>query len=127
MDTGTARLLASAICHMAAPWGVRGTFVAVFLMTVMLTEMMTNNAAAALAFPIALGMAQQLGVSPMPFAVAVMYAASASFLTPFGYQTNMMVMAPGGYRMGDYLRAGLPVSITYCVVAIGLIPLVFPF
>jgi len=127
MDTGAAKLIAARILDLATPWGAYGALVAVFLMTMTLTEMMTNNAAASLAFPIALGMAQHLGVNPMPFAMAVLYAASASFMTSFGYQTNLMVMGPGGYRETDYLKAGAPLSIAYAVTALLLIPKFFPF
>jgi di/tricarboxylate transporter len=127
MDTGTAKLIASSILNLASPWGAYGALVAVFLMTMVLTEMMTNNAAASLAFPIALGMAQHLGVNPRPFAMAVLYAASASFMTSFGYQTNLMVMGPGNYRETDYFKAGAPLSIAYAVTALLLIPKFFPF
>ncbi len=99
----------------------------VYLMTTLITEVITNNAAAVLMFPIAIGIAEQLGVSPLPFVFAIMFAASASFLTPLGYQTNLMVMGPGGYTLIDYLRLGIPVSVVSAVTTIGLIPLVWPF
>ena len=99
--------------------------VVVLLMTALLTEMMTNNAAAALMFPIALSASVSLDVSYMPFVMAVIYGASASFLTPHGYQTNLMVMSPGGYRPRDYLRAGFPVSLVYLALAAWLIPVFF--
>ena len=84
--------------------------------------MITNNAAAALLFPIAFASAQQLGVDPRPFAIAIALAASNSFLTPIGYQTNVMVMGPGGYRFTDYLRVGFPLTITTVAVMVWLIP-----
>jgi len=87
----------------------------------------TNNAAAVLMFPIALAVSEQLGVNFLPFAVAVMFAASASFITPLGYQTNLMVYGPGRYRFTDYLRLGVPLSLLIGSVAIGLIPLVWGF
>ena len=103
----------------------RVAIVVVLLMTALLTEMMTNNAAAALMFPIALSASVSLDVSYMPFVMAVIYGASASFLTPHGYQTNLMVMSPGGYRPRDYLRAGFPVSLVYLALAAWLIPVFF--
>jgi di/tricarboxylate transporter len=95
--------------------------------TWILTELMSNNAAAALAFPIAVGVAEQLGLSPMPFVMAVLYGASCSFITPYGYQTNLMIMAPGRYTMGDFVRTGLPVAIAFLAVALMAIPVFFPF
>jgi len=98
----------------------------VYLGTLLLTELMTNNAAAALAFPIAAGLADSFGLSVLPFAMAVAYGASASFLTPYGYTTNLMVQNLGGYRFGDYLRFGLPVSLAYSAVVVLLLPRLFP-
>ncbi|HET8789861.1 MAG TPA: SLC13 family permease, partial [Modicisalibacter sp.] len=107
-----------------APWLALAL---VYLMTAMFTELITNNAAAVLMFPIAMAVAEQLGVNFMPFAIAVMFAASASFITPIGYQTNLMVLGPGGYRMSDYFRLGAPLSIVVATTSIGLIPLVWGF
>jgi di/tricarboxylate transporter len=98
-----------------------------FLLTVIMTEFMTNNAAAALVFPIAFATAESFGASPWPFIMAVAYGASASFLSPFGYQTNLMVYSVGGYSLKDFFKIGLPVSMTYITVAILMIPLIFPF
>ena len=105
----------------------RLAFCVVLILTALLTEMMTNNAAAALMFPISLSASMTLGVDHMPFVMAVVFGASASFLTPHAYQTNLMVMSPGGYRPRDYLRAGAPVSLTYLLLAAWLVPLFFPF
>ena len=99
----------------------------VYLLTVAFTESITNNAAAVLMFPIAMAVAEQLGVNFMPFVIAIMFAASASFMTPLGYQTNLMVMGPGGYRIGDYLRLGVPLSLLVGCTSILLIPLIWPF
>ena len=107
-----------------SPWLA---LVIVYLLTAMFTEMITNTAAAVLVFPIALGVAEQLGVSPMPFIVAVMFAASASFMTPLGYQTNLMVMGPGGYTFRDYLKIGFPMSVVVAVITLTVIPLVWGF
>ncbi len=100
---------------------------AVYVITVLFTELITNNAAAALMFPIAIATAHALGVDFMPFVIAVLFAASASFATPIGYQTNLMVMGPGGYRFTDYLRAGIPVSILVGIISLSLIPIFWHF
>ena len=104
--------------------------VALFLLyglTMLVTELVTNNAAAVLVFPIAMVAADLLGVSPLPLVVAVMVAASASFLTPIGYHTNLMVFGPGGYRFGDYVRIGLPLSLMVWLMTALLAPVVWPF
>ncbi|MCL4143256.1 UNVERIFIED_CONTAM: hypothetical protein GTU68_016827, partial [Idotea baltica] len=99
----------------------------IYLATVVTTEIVTNNAAAALMFPIALATADQLGVSPTPYIMAIAYAASASFLTPIGYQTNTMVYGVGRYKFSDFFKTGIWLSIIYSLMAIGLIPQFFPF
>ncbi|MCK0743672.1 SLC13 family permease [Chromohalobacter nigrandesensis] len=99
----------------------------VYVLTVIFTELITNNAAAVLMFPVASAVADQLGVNFMPFVIAIMFAASASFMTPLGYQTNLMVLGPGGYRFVDYLRLGAPMSLLTGIIVIGLIPLVWGF
>ncbi|MFV8570544.1 SLC13 family permease [Marinobacter sp. SBS5] len=99
----------------------------VYVLTALFTEVITNNAAAVLMFPIALAVSEYLGVSFLPFAVAVMFAASASFITPLGYQTNLMVYGPGRYQFMDYVRIGAPLSVLVACVAIALIPLVWAF
>lgn len=99
----------------------------VYLLTMLFTELITNNAAAVLMFPIALSTSQALGVDFMPFAIAIMMAASASFSTPIGYQTNLMVYGPGGYRFSDYLRVGIPLNLTVAALTITLAPLVWGF
>ncbi|MEM6363451.1 MAG: SLC13 family permease, partial [Planctomycetota bacterium] len=107
--SGAANMIADGLISMADN-NVIATLVAVYLATVICTELITNSAAAALMFWIAWGAADNLNVSPTPLVLAVMIAASASFITPFGYQTNMMVYGIGGYRMRDYLVFGLPLS-----------------
>ena len=102
-------------------------FVAIYLITLLLTELVTNNAAAALIFPIAFNMAIGLGVNPMPFIMAVAFAASGSFISPYGYQTNVMVYNAGNYKLTDFLNVGIPVSIAYSFVVVCMIPWVFPF
>jgi di/tricarboxylate transporter len=101
--------------------------VAVYLTTALLTELITNNAAAIIMLPIALSVADKLTANYEAFAVVVMVAASASFMTPTGYQTNLMVMGPGGYRFSDYFKVGAPLSIIVAVMALVLIPYIWPF
>ena len=124
-QTGAAQFIAHQLTGASmAPWFALAV---VYFLTAVFTEVITNNAAAVLMFPIALALSRQLGVDFMPFAVAVMFAASASFVTPLGYQTNLMVFGPGRYRFGDYARIGLPLSILVAVISVWLIPLVWPF
>lgn len=99
----------------------------VYLVTILFTELITNNAAAVLVFPIAMSTARDLGVNFMPFAVVIMMAASASFATPIGYQTNLMVYGPGGYHFTDYMKIGIPLGFGVAVTVIGLTPLFWPF
>lgn len=99
----------------------------VFVITNIFTELMTNNAAAALAFPISLSIAQHLGVSPMPFFVTIAIAASASFSTPIGYQTNLIVQGIGNYRFSDFVRVGLPLNLICLALTVLLVPLIWPF
>lgn len=103
------------------------SLLAIYVATMLCTELITNNAAAVLMFSIAWKTADGLGVDPMPFVIAVMIAASASFTTPFGYQTNLMVYGLGGYRMIDYLRFGLPMSLILLITSMLIIPRVWPF
>ena len=125
-QSGTAAWIVNALPAQVieSPWLA---LIVVYLITSVFTEVITNNAAAVLVFPIAINIAEQLGVSPLPFVIAVMFAASASFMTPLGYQTNMMVMGPGGYRFTDYLKIGIPMALLAAVVTLLLIPIVWPF
>jgi len=100
--------------------------VAVYLLTLTLTELMTNNAAAAIMFPLAYTLAISSGSEPMAFVMAVAFGASASFITPFGYTTNLMVQNLGGYSRRDYFRLGLPVSIVYSAIVLTLLPVIYP-
>ena len=101
--------------------------VVLYVLTVIFTELITNNAVAAILFPIGVATAAAGGLSPRPFVIAVAMAASLSFLTPIGYQTNLMVMGPGGYQPRDYLRAGWPLALLVGVAALLLIPVWWPF
>ncbi len=118
---------AQALVAITHQWGPHATLAAVYITTVLVTEVITNNAAAVLMFPLCLQTATVLGVQERPFIIALALAASASFASPVGYQTNMMVYGPGGYRFTDFLRIGLPLNIILCVVAIVGIPYIWPF
>ena len=106
-------------------YGIYIILAALFLITNIFTELITNNAAAALSFPLALAVSERLGMNPMPFVVCVCFAASASFSTPIGYQTNLIVQGIGGYRFNDFVRAGLPLNIIVFLLSVILIPLVY--
>jgi di/tricarboxylate transporter len=124
--TGAAQGVAGSLIGLAEgnPWA---TLALVYAVTSAFTNLVTNNAAAALMFPIALASAERLEVNIMPFAIAIMMAASASFATPIGYQTNLMVQGPGGYRFLDYVRVGVPLTVLTGAVTVVLTPFVWPF
>ncbi|HET7569055.1 MAG TPA: SLC13 family permease [Gammaproteobacteria bacterium] len=123
--SGAAGAFASSLLAMAGhrPWVLLAV---IYFLTMALTETVTNNAAAVIMFPLALATTSALGLDFRPFAVAIAFAASASFATPIGYQTNLMVYGPGGYRFTDYLRFGLPLNLLLAAVALGLIPVIWP-
>jgi di/tricarboxylate transporter len=98
-----------------------------YVTAVVASELLTNTAAAALMFPFAMQFAGTLEVDYMPFVIAIMIASSAAFATPIGYQTNLMVYGPGGYKFGDFLRIGVPMDIIVGITAIAVIPFAFPF
>jgi len=124
--TGAADALAGSVLSLTGdrPWLA---LTLVYVLTSFFTEIITNNAAAALVFPVAMHTAEQLGVNAMPFIICIMLAASASFATPIGYQTNLMVYGPGGYRFGDYFRIGLPLNLVIGVCAVTIAPFLWPF
>jgi di/tricarboxylate transporter len=124
--SGAAGVLADGIISLAGgnPWA---TLVLVFIATALLTAIATNNVAAVLAFPIALSAAHHMNVDVLPFAITIMVAASASFATPIGYQTNLMVYNAGGYRFADFVRIGLPLTLLVGLVSVGLVPLIWGF
>jgi di/tricarboxylate transporter len=118
---------AAAIAHLAIDllpeaWGRLGVLAGVYLLTWALTELMTNNAAAALMFPVAVSAAQQADADPRGFVVTVAIAASAGFLMPVGYQTHLMVFGPGGYRVRDFVRLGIPMVLIWFCLSMVLIP-----
>lgn len=125
-DTGAVALVVEAarpLLENAPDWTV---LVALYLLTMTMTEMLTNNAVAIVMTPVAVGLAHGLGYDPRPFVVAVMFAASASFATPIGYQTNTLVYGPGGYRFADFIRVGLPLNLLVALVTVLAIPLFWP-
>lgn len=126
-NSGVAALLADLILTAPGAQGAYPALIACFILTLLLTELVTNNAAAVLVFPIALSMANQYQTDPMPFIMAVAFGASASFITPHGYQTNLMVYSAGNYQLVDYLKTGLPISLLYSLIALITIPMVYPF
>ncbi|NQU87806.1 MAG: SLC13 family permease [Mariniphaga sp.] len=126
-NSGAADALARTTVNFAQAWGPWGVLIAIYLITTLFTEIITNNAAAALIFPIALSAANQMGVDPKPFFVAIAIAASASFSTPIGYQTNLIVQAIGNYKFRDYLRIGLPLNLIAFILSMWLIPVFWEF
>lgn len=110
-STGLAETLADGLLDVFSGWGDLGVILGLVLATTMLTEIITNNAAVVVVFPIALAVAVSAGLDPRIMAMTIAVVASASFLTPMGYQTNTMVYGPGGYRFSDYVRAGLPLNL----------------
>jgi di/tricarboxylate transporter len=125
-QSGAVSLIVTAV----QPWmeGLSPFFMilAVYLLGVILTEFLSNNAVAVVYTPIAIELAHTLGVDPRPFVVAVMFSATLAFATPIGYQTNMMVYGPGGYRFTDFTRIGVPLNILLALVASLAIPLIWP-
>ncbi|MGH2456133.1 MAG: SLC13 family permease [Candidatus Limnocylindria bacterium] len=125
--SGLGAALAEVLLTGLQPLGLLGALAGVLLATMALTELISNNAAAVLLFPVALATAAALGSDPRPFVMAVTYGASLSFLTPIGYQTNLMVYGLGGYRFTDFTRLGLPLNLLTIAIGLVLIPVVFPF
>ena len=126
-SSGAAMILVHFITLLFHNMGSYGYLIAIYLLTLILTEVITNNAAAALMFPIGYATAQSHGLDVMPFIMAVAYGASASFITPYSYQTNLMVYSAGRYRFIDYVKYGIPMSILYSIIVIVMLPIIFPF
>ncbi|UCB42099.1 MAG: anion permease [Dehalococcoidales bacterium] len=126
-SSGAALLLADTVLQPLLEWGPLPLLAAIYIVTAILTELMSNNATAAILAPIAITLAVAINADPRPFLIAITFAASTSFATPVGYQTNTMVYSPGGYRFTDFTRIGLPLNIIFWVLAVVLIPLLWPF
>lgn len=127
LNSGVADAVAKGIIEVSIQYGPIAILAAIYLITNLFTELLTNNAAAALTFPIALAVSNRLGVDPQPFCVAICMAASASFSTPIGYQTNLIVQSIGGYKFTDFARIGLPLNLIMFLLSITLIPLFWDF
>jgi di/tricarboxylate transporter len=126
-QSGVAKVFAGFLVEGTRSWGPTATLAALYFGTMVLNELISNNAAAALSFPFCIESARLLGVDPRPFIMGVALAASFAFASPIGYQTHMMVFGPGGYRFNDFLRVGIPLNLLMWVVAVILIPLIWPF
>ena len=126
-NTGLAEILGTALGRLAQPMGPVALLAMLIVVTSILTEMISNNAAAVLMVPIAVSCGGILGVDPKPLLVGVAIAASTAFLTPMGYQTNTMVYGPGGYRFLDYVKAGAPLKLICIALSVWLIPIFWPF
>ena len=124
--TGAASAIAGGLVGLVGgnPWA---SLLIIYLVTMVFTEILSNNGSAVLMFPIALATAASLDVSYMPFVTSIMIAASFGFATPIGYQTNLMVYGPGGYKFSDYLRLGVPLDLIMCVVVVAIAPFVWSF
>jgi di/tricarboxylate transporter len=124
--TGAAVWLGKGIVALGAPLGGMGILATTLLACMFFTLTITNTAAVALVFPVALSAATSQGLDPRPFVIAITVGASLAFATPLGYQTNLMVYGPGGYRFSDFVRAGLPLQLLLAVLSIILIPIIWP-
>ncbi len=127
INSGMNDLVAEWIVNLTAGWGALGAMAVLYIVTMLLTELITNNAAVAIAFPMAVALAGRLGVDPMPLFIAISIAASASFSTPIGYQTNLIVQGIGGYRFIDYLKIGMGLNIITFIISMLLIPRIWSF
>ena len=125
-SSGAAALIGKGIVAAGSGLGPVGVLAGVLIAAMVLTELVSNTAAIALMFPIALSAAAQLGIDPRSFLIGATIAASFSFSTPIGYQTNLMVYGPGGYRFTDFTRVGVPLQLVLLILSIGLIPLIWP-
>ena len=126
-ETGMAEMLVHGAHDLFAGAGPTVQLSVFYLVTSLVSQVISNNATAVLMTPIALGLAAQMGIDPKPFLMAICFGASASFMTPVGYKTNAIVMGPGGYRFSDYMRIGIPMTIIMWILATILIPLFWPF
>jgi len=124
--TGAAELLAGGVVTLTAPLGESGLIAAFYLVTAVMTAIVSNAATAVMLTPVAIFAATQAGVNPYALLIAVMFGASASFVTPFGYQTNVMIYGPGGYRFSDFVKVGGLLNLILLVTASLFIPLFWP-
>jgi len=125
INSGAAGYLADYLLKFAAPFGQMGLLAALFLITNLLSSYITNKAAVAIIFPISLSVSQTMGYDVAPFILVVCFGAAASFITPIGYQTNLMVFGPGGYSFKDFFKIGLPLTILYMIVCVTVLSLMY--
>ncbi len=119
--SGTAALIAESLISIGHSLGTLAVLTALFMVTILLTSLVTNPAAVSIMFPIAMALSEQLGISGIPFFVAIAFGASGDFMTPIGYQTNLMVYGPGGYTFKDFVKVGAPFTLMYVVICVGFI------
>jgi len=125
INSGVADSLANITVNIFEPLGILGFLIGIYIITNILTEVITNIAAASIVFPVALSIAEVLSLNPTPFVLTVAFAASASFITPFGYQTNLIVYSAGGYKFKDFVRIGLPLSILCLITTVSVLYVVY--
>ncbi len=121
MKTGVAAMIANLIISVFMPFGRVSMLLGIYLITAVLAAYITNKAAVAIVFPISITAAKNLGLDPMPFVLVVSFAAAANFITPIGYQTNLMVYGPGGYNFKDFFKIGLPLTLIYMAVTVAVL------
>ena len=125
--SGAAEHIATYVVQYAGTLGPIAVLATIYGITMIFTELLSNNAAAVLMFPFGVAVAHQMDLSPRPFCIAIMFAASMAFATPIGYQTNLMVYGPGGYKFSDFTRIGLPLNLILWIISVALIPILWPF
>jgi len=125
--TGAARMLSDFVLESLGVWGPQAVLSGFFLLTMLLTEMISNQATAALLAPIAIQAAGHLGVDPRPFLLGITFAASLSFMTPMGYQTNTLIYGPGHYKFTDFTKVGAGLNLIFWIIATAMIPVIWPF
>jgi len=127
IKSGVAEHIGSAFINLILPLGSLTLLIGIFIMASVLTNLITNAAVVAVLFPIVLSIAAKLGINPFPLVMVMTFGAAASFMTPVGYQTNLMVFGPGGYTFGDFIRIGLPLTVIYMIVAVLIMYFMFFF
>jgi len=125
IQSGAAAIIANGVISVFLPLGKTGVLFGIYLITTLLTMLITSKAAIAMAFPVALSVAYILAINPVPFVLAVAYAGAATFLSPYAYATNLMVSGPGGYAPRDFYRMGFPITLLYMVVALAILSKVY--